>query len=417
MSKIVGEYLKNYIGLNPDNISSDIIERAVKTRMEVNNIKHLKDYESLLLSNSEELENIIEYLVVPETWFFRDKGPYELLKSLAIERVQKGLNGVQLKILSFPCSTGEEPYSIVITLLNAGFSKEQFIVHAADISSYALRVAKLGIYTKNSFREQSFIPDKEYFEIMDGKYHLKNNIKSAVKFSQQNILNSELLNKTNYYDIIFCRNVLIYFDNESKNKTIDRLVNALKPNGILFTGHAETPLFTSKLKSIKYEHSFALIKQNIQFENIKVIPDKKSTLPNLTFEKKQTFSKTNPSVQKNTKEIIKVDLTSTSMTKEEMIHIASKKADEGDFKKAEFYCNEFVKKYGHNADVYFILGIISQARGESYEAEKLFLKTLYLNPLHRDALTYLSLLMESKGNLEQAAIYRERAVKSLKANV
>lgn len=191
MSKIVGEYLKNYIGLNPDNISSDIIERAVKTRMEVNNIKHLKDYESLLLSNSEELENIIEYLVVPETWFFRDKGPYELLKSLAIERVQKGLNGVQLKILSFPCSTGEEPYSIVITLLNAGFSKEQFIVHAADISSYALRVAKLGIYTKNSFREQSFIPDKEYFEIMDGKYHLKNNIKSAVKFSQQNILNSE----------------------------------------------------------------------------------------------------------------------------------------------------------------------------------------------------------------------------------
>ncbi|HHJ81020.1 MAG TPA: hypothetical protein ENJ65_05255 [Candidatus Tenderia electrophaga] len=145
-----------------------------------------------------------------------------------------------LNVLSIPCSTGEEPYSIAMVLNGLGLSKEQFRIDAVDISTEVLKRARKGVYTENSFRGKDIAFRDKYFEHKKGRYAISADIKSTVNFVNKNVLDEDFMAGKGLYDVIFCRNLLIYFDYETKCKVLNTLAGLMSKRAMLVLGHAET---------------------------------------------------------------------------------------------------------------------------------------------------------------------------------
>lgn len=186
VQNIIEEMLRQKLGLDTNSIGSRIVARAVKQRQAVCQVGDRTAYLKLLQSSPQEFNQLIEEVVVPETWFFRDKEPFVYLRNYLHE--WRSHSSEQLRILSVPCSTGEEPYSIAITLLDAGLMPHQFQIDAVDISQVALAKAKQGIYGKNSFRgvEQQMI--QRYFQAVEGRFELQSIVRESANFIWGNVL-------------------------------------------------------------------------------------------------------------------------------------------------------------------------------------------------------------------------------------
>lgn len=141
--------LRQKIGLDANSIGSRTIARAVEQRRVACGLRDHSSYFQHLQTSAKELEELIETVVVPETWFFRDKEPFVYLSQYVTSQWLKA-NFSILRVLSVPCSTGEEPLSIAMTLLDSGLAPNQFGIDAVDISKRALLKAKQAIYSKRA---------------------------------------------------------------------------------------------------------------------------------------------------------------------------------------------------------------------------------------------------------------------------
>ncbi len=198
----------------------------------------------LQLRNEEDLiTQVIEAMTTNETSFFRDNKPFMQFKEHVIPHVIEHNTAKSLKIWSAACSTGQEPYSLAMTLLEEkgkmpGFD---FSITATDIDKTILNKAAEGVYSQ--FEVQRGLPIQmliKYFaqqESYGEKWCIKDEVKSIIRFNYLNLLDSYPLAK---YDVILCRNVLIYFEPEVKAKILDKLADCLTPNGLLFLGSSET---------------------------------------------------------------------------------------------------------------------------------------------------------------------------------
>jgi len=251
--KAIGILLQNRIGMDPASVGLRVLENAVRQRMIRLGLHDISRYRSLLQSSEDEWDAFVEEVIVPETWFFRDREPYHYLKRYAREwSAHRG----PIRIMSVPCASGEEPYSIAMTLLDAGLSPDRFRIDAMDISRRTLLRAASGLYGKNSFRGSDLLFRDRYFETSADGYRLKPLVRNAVKFAYGNLLESR--SAFRMYDIIFCRNLLIYFSKDARKKAIRILDECLKPDGIIFAGHAEAgALFSSSFESIPPFRAFA----------------------------------------------------------------------------------------------------------------------------------------------------------------
>jgi chemotaxis protein methyltransferase WspC len=253
----IKKLLHQKIGLNAVSIGSSSIERAIEHRRCQSQLKNVEDYYGLLLSDMQELTELVEEIVVPETWFFRNKTPFEAFQEFYISQVLSRESDEQARILSIPCSTGEEPYSILISLLEIGIDLNSVSVDAVDISKKALATAKQATYGRNSFRDVNEEIRNRYFVKSGANYQLMDEIKSHVTFKQGNFLIGSLAPHIGYYDVIFCRNLLIYFDRQTQSIALEKLHRSLREDGALFVGHAETSQITKILfKQLPYANSF-----------------------------------------------------------------------------------------------------------------------------------------------------------------
>ena len=165
-----------------------------------------------------------------------------------------------MRALSVPCSTGEEPYSIAMTLLDAGLSSEKFQIDAIDISAHLLDIARLGMFGSNSFRGSELKFRNQYFQKTDAGFRLCDRVRQCVKFEQGNVLEERFRFGSEPYDFIFCRNLLIYFYNEAQGQALKSLRQLLTADGLLFVGSAETGLLTQHrffLREIAYGVCFS----------------------------------------------------------------------------------------------------------------------------------------------------------------
>lgn len=233
--KAIAYWVRKSAGFNPESIGWSTFREIIKQRMKACAVDDVVSYSALLEHSILESNALIESIVIPETWFFRDPNAFYALKQFAIT----WRNNAQgpLRILSIPCASGEEPYSIAITLREVGFNNEQFQIDAVDVSTMAIAKAIQGVYTENAFRNNSldFLRD-QYFTKTDQGYKLLDKIRNDVSFNVKNFFMYYALLP---YDIIFCRNLLIYFDQEMRAQAFAHLHNMLRIKGLLLLGHSE----------------------------------------------------------------------------------------------------------------------------------------------------------------------------------
>jgi chemotaxis protein methyltransferase WspC len=236
--RAIEDFVRETTGINPD-ATPGMISRTVERILAD---QKYNDAEELLLdlkASKKHFDSFLEHVLIPETWFFRYPDAYHYLKRWAQHQI---LKRKPLRILSVPCSTGEEPFSIAMALLDAGLLRQQFTIDAADISLNALKKAEAGIYTGNSFRGSDLHYRERYFLEKDAEFQLSPEIHSSVNFFAWNVQEPPPHNLKKHYDVIFCRNLFIYFHSAAQKRMKTLLKDLLNADGLLFTGHAESGL-------------------------------------------------------------------------------------------------------------------------------------------------------------------------------
>jgi len=188
-------------------------------------------------------QDLLNTVTINETYFYREKYQFEsLVKDVLHQLDALKPAGESIRILCSPSSTGEEPYSIALSLMEEDdvINKRDIELVGIDIDSNVIAKAKTGVFTKRSVQ---YVPDElleEYFTKDGMDYEIVDFIKDAVNFQVVNVMDKFDMKRLGRFDVIFSRNMLIYFDDESRKKVAMTFYEMLKPNGVVFLGHAES---------------------------------------------------------------------------------------------------------------------------------------------------------------------------------
>ncbi len=398
----IAELLKEAIGFDVAAVGRSVIEHALRTRMTVCRTGKLDEYWQHLRRSNAEMQELIESIVVPETWFFRDREAFAALTKIVLNESLPAYPAGVLRLLSAPCSSGEEPYSMAIALLDAGLAPKNFKIDAVDVSVRALTLAKHATYAKNSFRGKDLDFRDRYFQLKQDRYQLAQLVRSQVHFEQGNLLADDFLAGAECCDVIFCRNVLIYFDAPTQQRVIKTLRRLLAPSGVLFVGPSEAFVVRSKgFTSVNHPRAFAYRKATgsvCESVNGHERPRKRTraATPRLAPKRpaRKQADRTPPPVSPKPSAELK---------------IARALADAGSLVEASRECEAYLREHGACAAGYYLLGVVRDAMGDQSRAADCYRKTLYLQPDHPEALTHLSLLAEKRGDMSTARRLHLRA--------
>ncbi len=406
-------------GLDPALFGANALSRAVRRRLEDCGLEDEERYFAYAMSSRDELGKLVDELVTLETWFFRNRESFDCLCDFVKNQWRGKGEGRELKILSIPCSTGEEPYSIAMSLIGAGVSPDSFRVDAVDICRRAINNARRGVYGNNSFRGKEIDFREIFFTRVEGGYQIISAISEKVNFIRGNLLDQSFFASDNLYDVIFCRNLLIYFADAVKERAVRALESLLAAEGLLFVGHAETFIFSgAQLAPIRVPQAFAFQKTD------RIINKKKKPARAYT---KDTKKKASRISERQTISTPKIADKASSKKKlggkmkspgerntvaeglEQMMESAFSLANKGRMKEAYGICLKVLNEDARNINAWFLSGLVKLAEGEEKKAEECLSKVIYLDPKHFEALIHLSLIMERFGRITEAENYRRRA--------
>ncbi|MGA0605155.1 CheR family methyltransferase [Phenylobacterium sp. VNQ135] len=220
------------------------VERRLADRMRAVGETQFPSYFSLVRSNAAELAAFINAFTVNETYFYREEHQLRCLSTdLLPEIVRRKGPGDKIRIWSLPCSTGEEAYSIAIWLLENWPMVDAYNVEIAgsDIDTAALDAARAGLYGERALSRLPQSVSEAYFEPRgQGLREIIGDLKESVSFTPANLMEGSTLSPHGRFEVIFCRNVLIYFDEAARARAADNLYTALQPGGFLCLGHSES---------------------------------------------------------------------------------------------------------------------------------------------------------------------------------
>jgi chemotaxis protein methyltransferase WspC len=393
--------LKEAMGLHAASIGSTSVERAVRVRLAGCGAATMDEYWERLRNSRSELQELIEVVVVPETWFSRDREAFAELSRVACEEWRPNRPAAIRRLLSVPCSTGEEPYSMAMAMLDADFSPERFVIDAVDISERSLAQARHGVYGKNSFRGSDLAFRERYFEPVGDGHRVNDTVRRAVRFKHGNVLADDFLAGVEPYDAIFCRNLLIYFDDATQDRTIATLRKILADHGLLFVGPAEA--------STLIDHDLVSAKVPLAFAFRKAPP--RSAAPRAH----TAAAPAKPNPQKTRKTQAAPQMQPQPPPKPaaapDRLEDAFALADQGRLTEAAALCEEQMRAHGPSASAFYLMGLICSADGRLMAADRCYRKALYLDQNHHDALVHLALLLEQQGDAKAAKLLRNRAQK------
>ena len=407
------DFLKERIGLDVTSVGPAIIERAVRQRSIASRALTADEYWHTLQGSQDEQQALIEAVIVPETWFFRYPESFATLAKLASKRLAEINNMRALRILSLPCSTGEEPYSIAMALLDAGLKPHQFKVEGMDVSPLSVEKARRALYGKNSFRGQDIAFRDRYFSAERDAYRLSDRVLEQVHLQVGNLLDPALLASEPPYDFVFCRNLLIYFDQPTQQQVFEVLKRLTHVDGVLFIGPAEGGLLGRfGMRSIGIAQSFAFSRQRVpEPEPFPVFVP--APLP----VRQSTRSVPAPPVRNRPfagTALPPVTVKASDATA--LLANIAVLANEGKSVEARIACEQYLRSHEPVAQVFYWLGLLSDVGGNALEAQGFYRKALYLEPQHPDALMHLAALLQSQGDAAGARRLQDRAARSERAD-
>ncbi|MEK6690785.1 MAG: protein-glutamate O-methyltransferase CheR [Nitrospirota bacterium] len=244
--RLIRDFIRNYCGIYFDDGSKFLLEKRLSRRVENYLLNNFEDYYHFLMYDKrrdEELTSVIEILTVNETYFFREFSQLKALSDEIIPEIgERKKDRKRLRIWSAGCSTGEEPYTIAILILEKNLMPEWEIeILGSDINQRVLHAARRGIYRKNAFRSIDDHYIRKYFtDEGEGNYRIVDPVRSLVNFSLLNLVDPFKVRFVGKMDVIFCRNVIIYFDRDTKKKVINNFYDRLTEEGYLLLGHSES---------------------------------------------------------------------------------------------------------------------------------------------------------------------------------
>ena len=249
----LAEFLYRRTGMVFNETKRYYVERRIMDRMAATSSATFAHYFMYLRGETRnEVEHFINAFTVNETYFYREEHQLEcLVRDLLPERVLGRRKSESIRIWSAPCSTGEEPYSIAMWLLENWPQVDAYDIEivGSDIDTAVLDAAEAGIYGKRALMRLSPGIVKKYFrQLDDQRWQILDDLRDSVQFSRVNIMQSRETRPQGRFDVIFCRNVLIYFDDESRRLAAENLFENLHPGGYICLGHTESmsrisPLF------------------------------------------------------------------------------------------------------------------------------------------------------------------------------
>jgi len=243
---ILRDLIKEKCGIWLSESKTNFLKIRLKNRLKVTNMDTIRNYYYYLKydpNGEKEIEELIDAVTVNETYFFREQDQLNDFIQGVVPELMEQKQGINpLRIWSSASSTGEEAYTLAMLLLENSFKTRvsKFEILGSDISPSVLRSAREGRYDDYSTRHIPPLYMLKYFDKINGKYVLKPRAKEMVTFARVNLMDSFSTGRITNMDCVFCRNVLIYFDDKDKARCIENLYRSLNKGGYLLLGHAES---------------------------------------------------------------------------------------------------------------------------------------------------------------------------------
>ncbi len=420
---LIERLLAERIGLDPASVGDNLIANGVRARMESLGLNGRAEYERALLGPGDELQALVEEVVIPESWFFRDDRPFEALRDHARAGWAGDPSRPPLSALSLPCAGGEEPYSIAMAAVEAGLPPDRVRVDAVDVSARSLARAIEGTYGANSFRGTPPAARARFFREHRGRYSVEPAIRSAVHFHLGNLLDPGLLAGRPPFDVVFCRNLLIYFDAPARARAFAGLARLTAAGGLLFLGHADRgdDSTASPFAPLAARGSFAYRKAKAGEAPGRAAPARKpAAAPPPAPAPAPAKTKPRPAAAAPAGEEGRAAAVpkrpapgpgpaAPAEAPASALDRAATLADRGEYAEARGLIDRAVAEGGPSARASSLLGLIRQASGDRDGAERHFLKAIYLDPQDAEALLSLAALAARRGDLAAEAGYRRRA--------
>lgn len=400
--------LQEMIGLSSASVGASVIRHALARRMAACALPDLHAYWAHLTEHRDERQELIDCVVVPETWFFRDPEAF----GAVTEHLRMRGRSRPFRLLSLPCSTGEEPYSVAMALLDAGFAKEDFIVEAVDVSIRNLAYAQRAIYGRNSFRGADLAFRDRHFEACDGGFRPHDRVRHQVRFTHGNLLEPIGFAERQPFDVVFCRNLLIYFDRETQGRAMERLGALLAPDGLLLVGPGESGLPSLHgYASSRRPRAFAFTRAAAPAAAAEAKPGtvrarrRPSVVPAPGLTATRPPAPLKPFARRMPPGGIAAPVPDAAG---DDLAAARDAADAGRFGDARRAAERHATRHGPSPESFYVIGLTHDAEGDATQAAGFYRKALYLAPEHREALAHLRLLLQRQGDHAGASALARR---------
>jgi chemotaxis protein methyltransferase CheR len=257
--RLIRDIIYSHCGLFFDNDTKYLLEKRLSRRVQLFNLQCFKEYYHFLKydrKKDQELSDLMDILTTNETYFFREAFQLkaltdEILPELKLQKEQRGERS--LRIWSAGCSTGEEPYTIAMLIMEMDCFRDWRVeVIGTDISHRVLQQSRKAVYGKSSFRttEERYV--KRFFQEQEGGFRVNDEVRELVTISHLNLFDQNRLALLGKMDVIFCRNVIIYFDQAAKKRIIETFYRMLREGGYLLLGHSESLMNISTAFALKH---------------------------------------------------------------------------------------------------------------------------------------------------------------------
>lgn len=380
-------------GLSPEVCTDSLLEAAVSRRGKALGLQP-EAFLSRLRDDTSEQRELVEELLVRESWFWRDVRPFEWFSGWLREQGWPARG--TLRVLSAPCANGEEAYSIVLAALRIGVKASAIHVDGLDLSLRGLGLARAARYSPRALRA---LPDElksRYFVgLPDGGFQLDQACQSAVRFECANLAEAGRVARGAPYDAIFCRNLLIYLDAPTRSRLLAEILQGLTPDGALILGHAEASLAQSlPLSPVKDGACFAFLRQApagvagpIRPAPVRAAggPLRRAGLP----------------VRPRSTAGVASSLRQAGASEAQAL------ADAGRYREALELAESLRVLQPGVAEHEYLVGLLHSALGHPAEARRAYQRALYLEPSHGPSREQLSLLLEADGDTARAARMRQ----------
>jgi chemotaxis protein methyltransferase CheR len=251
------EFFYRKTGIHFDDSKRYFVDKRLVERIEATGADDFRSWFIALRfeSKGEELQQLVNAMTVNETYFFRESYQFDCMVNDILNDVAKRKRpGGRIRIWSIPSSTGEEPYSIAIYLLERWplINNYEVEILSSDIDTTVLDMAQRGIYSSRSVGQLPKPYLEKYFDkLRDNEYRISRDLVSAVEFSRVNLSDPNDTRKFRDIDLIFCRNLLIYFDDLSRRVAAEAMYDAMSPGGFICLGHSESMSRITSLFSVR----------------------------------------------------------------------------------------------------------------------------------------------------------------------